>query len=246
MAGIIAIVVATLWTAFVVETIIESARAFGGSILFLGRTLLTPGIRPGILILCGLAATAGLGLDGRALVRARPPARAADGRGARRALPGDDGSGGGRCRSRRAPFLACRRAPNVDGQPDPAPGRDHRGDGARPPADVGASSALPGLQTIVDRAAGSIDPVAGDRGRAGAAAIADVRRPTRPASSCRWLFVACRFRSCSEDPPVRRSRARLPHRYRDANGSDPGRAHTTADMGARHRTSPTDPISISI
>ena len=60
MAGIIAIVVATLWTAFVVETIVESARAFGGSILFLGRTLLTPGIRPGILILCGLAATAGL------------------------------------------------------------------------------------------------------------------------------------------------------------------------------------------
>ena len=60
MAGIIAIVVATLWTAFVVETIFESARAFGGSILFLGRTMLTPGIRPGILILCGLAATAGL------------------------------------------------------------------------------------------------------------------------------------------------------------------------------------------
>ncbi len=60
MAGIIAVVVATLWTAFVVETIFESARAFGGSILFLGRTLLTPGIRPGILILCGLAATAGL------------------------------------------------------------------------------------------------------------------------------------------------------------------------------------------
>jgi ABC-type anion transport system duplicated permease subunit len=60
MAGIIAIVLATLWTAFVVETIIESARAFGGSIMFLGRTLFMPGIRPGILILCGLAATAGL------------------------------------------------------------------------------------------------------------------------------------------------------------------------------------------
>jgi ABC-type anion transport system duplicated permease subunit len=60
MAGIVAIVLATLWTAFVVETIIESARAFGGSIIFLGRTLLTPGIRPGVLILCGLAATAGL------------------------------------------------------------------------------------------------------------------------------------------------------------------------------------------
>ena len=60
MAGIIAIVLATLWTAFVVETIIESARAFGGSIMFLERTLLMPGIRPGILILCGLAASAGL------------------------------------------------------------------------------------------------------------------------------------------------------------------------------------------
>lgn len=60
MAGIIAIVLATVWTACVVETIVESARAFGGSIMFLGRTLLVPGIRPGILILCGLAATAGL------------------------------------------------------------------------------------------------------------------------------------------------------------------------------------------
>lgn len=60
MAGIIAIVLATVWTAFVVETVIESARAFGGSILFLGRTLLMPGLRPGILILCGLAASAGL------------------------------------------------------------------------------------------------------------------------------------------------------------------------------------------
>ncbi|HWL90991.1 MAG TPA: hypothetical protein VNP90_06460 [Actinomycetota bacterium] len=60
MAGIIAIVLATVWTAFVVETIIESARAYGGSLIFLGRTMLMPGIRPGILILCGLAASAGL------------------------------------------------------------------------------------------------------------------------------------------------------------------------------------------
>ena len=60
MAGYIAIALATVWTAVVVETIIESARVFGGSILFLRRTLLTPGIRPGILILCGLAASAGL------------------------------------------------------------------------------------------------------------------------------------------------------------------------------------------
>lgn len=60
MAGYIAIVLATAWTAVVVETIIESARAFGGSIQFLGRTMLTPGIRPGVVILCGLAASAGL------------------------------------------------------------------------------------------------------------------------------------------------------------------------------------------
>ena len=60
MAGYIAIVLATAWTAVVVETIIESARAFGGSIQFLGRTMLAPGIRPGVVILCGLAASAGL------------------------------------------------------------------------------------------------------------------------------------------------------------------------------------------
>jgi hypothetical protein len=60
MAGYIAIALATVWTAVVVETIVESARAFGGSILFLRRTVLTPGIRPGVLILCGLAASAGL------------------------------------------------------------------------------------------------------------------------------------------------------------------------------------------
>ena len=60
MAGYIAMLLATAWTAFVVETIIESTRAFGGTILFLGRTLIAPGIRPGILILCGLAASAGL------------------------------------------------------------------------------------------------------------------------------------------------------------------------------------------
>lgn len=58
--GITAIVLATAWTAFVVDTIVESTRAFEGTILFLDRTLLTPGVRPGILILCGLAASAGL------------------------------------------------------------------------------------------------------------------------------------------------------------------------------------------
>jgi hypothetical protein len=60
LISIFAIVLAAVWTAFVGETIVESASASGGSILFLDRILLTPGIRPGILILCGLAASAGL------------------------------------------------------------------------------------------------------------------------------------------------------------------------------------------
>jgi hypothetical protein len=60
MAGIIAIVLATAWTAVVVETIIESVRAFAGSIVVLGYTLYEPGTQTEILILCGLAASAGL------------------------------------------------------------------------------------------------------------------------------------------------------------------------------------------
>jgi hypothetical protein len=60
MPGIIAMALAAVWTAFVTETIVESVRVFGGSIVFLGHTLITPGIRPGILILCGLAVSAGL------------------------------------------------------------------------------------------------------------------------------------------------------------------------------------------
>ena len=60
MAGIIAIVVATAWAAVVVETIIESVRAFAGSIVLLGYTVYEPGTQTEILILCGLAASAGL------------------------------------------------------------------------------------------------------------------------------------------------------------------------------------------
>jgi hypothetical protein len=60
ITGITAIVLATAWTAFVADTILESTKAFEGSIRFLDRILLTPGTRPGILILCGLAASAGL------------------------------------------------------------------------------------------------------------------------------------------------------------------------------------------
>ena len=60
MAGYFAMLLATAWTACVVDTIIESTRTSDGTIVFLGRTLVAPGIRPGILILCGLAASAGL------------------------------------------------------------------------------------------------------------------------------------------------------------------------------------------
>ena len=60
MTGVVAIVVAAVWSALAVDAIVESAGEGGGSIVVLGRTLLTPGVRPGILILCGLAASAGL------------------------------------------------------------------------------------------------------------------------------------------------------------------------------------------
>ena len=60
MAGYFAMLLATAWTACVVDTIVESTRTSDGTIVFLGRTLVAPGIRPGILILCGLAASAGL------------------------------------------------------------------------------------------------------------------------------------------------------------------------------------------
>ncbi len=59
MAGYFAMFLATAWTAAVVDMIIESTRTSRGSISFLGRTLIAPGSRPGILILCGLAASAG-------------------------------------------------------------------------------------------------------------------------------------------------------------------------------------------
>jgi hypothetical protein len=60
MLGILALVAATIWTAVVVETIVESVRGFGGGILFMGRTVFTPGVRPSIFVLCGLAASAGI------------------------------------------------------------------------------------------------------------------------------------------------------------------------------------------
>jgi hypothetical protein len=60
MAGIGVVALATIWTAAVAETILESARTYGGSLVLFGQTLATPGIRPGILILTGLAASAAL------------------------------------------------------------------------------------------------------------------------------------------------------------------------------------------
>ena len=60
MSGVVPMAFAALWTAVVSEVVIESARVFGASIVLFGRTLVSPGIRPGILILCGLAASAAL------------------------------------------------------------------------------------------------------------------------------------------------------------------------------------------
>jgi tRNA A37 threonylcarbamoyladenosine modification protein TsaB len=63
MAGFVAIVaiaVASAWSALVVDTIVESTEAGGGSIVALRTTLLVPGVRVGVSILCGLAASAGL------------------------------------------------------------------------------------------------------------------------------------------------------------------------------------------
>ena len=60
MAAYLSMILATAWTAFVVDTIIESTRTPDGTIVSFGRTLIAPGARPGILILCGLAASAGL------------------------------------------------------------------------------------------------------------------------------------------------------------------------------------------
>ena len=60
MSGVVPIALATVWTALVAEVVIESAKVFAGSIVLFGRTLASPGIRPGILILCALAASAAL------------------------------------------------------------------------------------------------------------------------------------------------------------------------------------------
>lgn len=60
MAAYLSMLLATVWTACVVDTIIESTRTPDGTIVSFGRTLITFGARPGILILCGLAASAGL------------------------------------------------------------------------------------------------------------------------------------------------------------------------------------------
>jgi hypothetical protein len=60
IAGIVPIALATVWTALVAETVIESARTLGGSIVVFGRTLLNPDPRVGVLILCALSASTAL------------------------------------------------------------------------------------------------------------------------------------------------------------------------------------------
>jgi hypothetical protein len=60
MAGTVPIALAALWSALVVEVVVESARVSADSIVLFGRTLITPGTRPGILILCGLSASTAL------------------------------------------------------------------------------------------------------------------------------------------------------------------------------------------
>jgi hypothetical protein len=62
MAGFVAIVVAAAWSALVADTIVESASGGADSIVALRRTLLAPGVRPTVLILTGLAASAGLAM----------------------------------------------------------------------------------------------------------------------------------------------------------------------------------------
>jgi hypothetical protein len=61
MAGSV-VVAAAAWTSLVVDAIVESTAAGSGTIVVLGRTLFVPGVRVGVLILCGLAATAGLAM----------------------------------------------------------------------------------------------------------------------------------------------------------------------------------------
>jgi hypothetical protein len=62
VTGVVAIVLAAAWTTLVVGTIVESTAERSGSIVALGRTILTPGPRSGVLILCGLAASAALAM----------------------------------------------------------------------------------------------------------------------------------------------------------------------------------------
>lgn len=71
-AIVLSLAAAGAWTALVADTVWESAHAGGGSIVAFGRTLATPGVRPGVAILAGLAASASVALTAAiALVRGR-------------------------------------------------------------------------------------------------------------------------------------------------------------------------------
>jgi hypothetical protein len=59
VTGIIPMAFAAIWAALVADVVVESVEAADGTIAFLGRLLITPGVRPGIAILCALAASTG-------------------------------------------------------------------------------------------------------------------------------------------------------------------------------------------
>lgn len=66
MITVLSFVGALAWTAVVADVVWESARVGGASIVAFGRTIATPGARPGILVLVALAATAGVVLTAAA------------------------------------------------------------------------------------------------------------------------------------------------------------------------------------
>ena len=56
------IVLATAWSAFVIELVLESARTRGRELVAFGSVLAAPGGTAGILILCAVSATAALAM----------------------------------------------------------------------------------------------------------------------------------------------------------------------------------------
>jgi hypothetical protein len=56
------LVLAAVWTVFVVDVVVESADHGGRTLTAFGRQLFEPGVPAGVYILCGLAASAALAL----------------------------------------------------------------------------------------------------------------------------------------------------------------------------------------